>query len=477
MNVIRCVMILIFGVLTHHLVAQNKQGVIRTLAESTDTSYFIQGDDTYNICMATLRGEILNVKLLVNRKTDINSPLENGQTAIMYAAQNGHLEICKYLLEKGAKFDNKSFDGRTALTHAIKAGQTEISALLIKNGANINSTDVFGRSPLIYAAFAGDSVSCSLLLTNGADISIKDDDGIDALLGATRNFREKTVQLLINKGANVNTLDWQGLTPLMVASGISNENILNALIAAHADVNMVTKKNETALTIAIQRNNKNIVEILINNGANVNQNLTMSEKPLTIAYYYKKNKEIINLLKQKGAKQNLLPDFKNFTFGPEFNFNLTDYMQGICIGAKDNKYNVDLQLGFHFRVADNSVIIEKMGQNLQLWEMRSLWYLSLNKNFEWNFPENDRKIGIHVGVKQQYSTGDFRGTKIEAINTYKTSPEIGVYTISNLIQLGVSYNYFDIGTKGISPHRIIIGTKLVFGTSNKLDFSIYKPWD
>ena len=263
----------------------------------------------------------------------------------------------------------------------------------------------------------------------------------------------------------------------MVASGISNQNILKTLLAANADINSITKKNETALSIAIQRNNKKIVGFLIENGANVNQSLTLSEKPLTIAYYYKKDKEIIDLLKQNGAKQNLLPDFKNFTLGPEFNMNFTDYMQGICIGAKDNKYNIDFQAGFHFRVADNSVIDDRLGSKLQLWEKRSLWYLSLNKNFEWYFPENDRKLGFNIGIKEQYSYGSYRGTSIQAINAFKISPEIGVYTISNLIQLGLSYNYFDIGTKGISPHRIIIGTKLVFGTSNKLDFSIYKPWD
>jgi ankyrin repeat protein len=477
MNIYKCILISMLGIISYTLVAQEKQGVIRTLAESTDTSYFIQDDDTYNLCMAALRGEILNVKIIVSRISNINLPLDNGQTAIMYAAQNGNFEICKYLLEKGAKIDAKSYDGKTTLIHAIKAGQTNIAELLIKQGANVNLPDIFGRTPLIYSAFAGDSASCILLLKNGADISIKDEDGVDALMGATRNYREKTVQLLLNNGANANSFDWQGISPLMVASGIGSESIINSLLEAKADIHAITKNHETALTIAIQRNNKNIVELLIKNGANVNQVLTASEKPLTIAYYYKKDNEIISVLKQNGASQNWLPDFKNFTLGPEFNFNLTDYMQGICIGAKDNKYNIDIQVGYHFRVTDNSIIDKRFNEIYQFWEKRNIWYVSLNKNFEWNFPENDRKLGINIGLKEQYSYGSYQKVKIDAISGYKTSPEIGVYAIQNIIQLGISYNYFDIGTKGISPHRIIIGTKLIFGTSNKLDFSIYKPWD
>jgi ankyrin repeat protein len=455
---------------------QNERGVIRTTAESTDTSYFVQDDDVYNLCMASLRGEIKNVQLLLKRKVDINAQYENGLTALIYGAQSGQIDICKLLIENGAKINSKSFDGRTPLIHAVKAGQTEISKLLIEKGADINIKDSYGRSSLIYASFAGDSATCQFLLLNKADISIKDADGVDALMSATRNHRPITAKLLLFAGANVNTADWQGITPLMIAAGTSDETILKLLLAFKANPNLITNKRETALTIAIQKNNARIVSQLIQNEANVNERLTISEKPLTIAHYYKTDNAIIDTLKHYDAKQNILPDFRNVTFGPEFNFNLTDYMQGICIGVKDNKYKLDIQTGFHFRVKYKTIIDYRFGAN-QLHELRNLWYVSINKNFELFFPQIDRKFGINLGLKESYTFGSYKGIITKPINGYILSPEAGIYTIGNLVQFGISYNYFKIDTYDVSPHRIIISAKIVFGAKNKLDFSIYKPWE
>ena len=473
--------IIFFTALCFNALSQDKSGVIRTLAESTDTSYFVQDDDVYNLCMASLRGEIKNIELLLKRKVEINAPYDNGLTALMYAAQSGQVDICKLLLDHGASLSSKSYDGRTPLIMAVKSGQTAISKLFIEKGSNINAKDVFGRSSLIYASFAGDSATCQLLLTNKADITFKDDDGVDALMSATRNHRQITAKLLLQAGANVNTADWQGITPIMVAAGTSDEKIMKLLINYKADLNLITNKKETALTIAIQKNNPSIVGYLVRNGAYVNQKLTYSERPLTIANYYKTDNSIIDTLKKNGAKQNILPDFRNITFGPEFNFNLSDYMQGICLGAKDNKYKVDVQIGFHFRVKSKAIIDKRFTPKYyQFWELRNLYYISLNKNFEWFFPKIDRKFGFNVGLKESYTYGSYKGVVTKPFQGYILSPEVGIYTLGKLIQFGINYDYFDLDSHNIyhvSPHRIIISAKIVFGAKNKLDFSIYKPWE
>lgn len=47
-------------------------------------------------------GKLDSVKFLIENGADINIVSENGTTAIMYAFQNGHIDIVKYLLDKGA---------------------------------------------------------------------------------------------------------------------------------------------------------------------------------------------------------------------------------------------------------------------------------------------------------------------------------------------------------------------------------------
>jgi ankyrin repeat protein len=460
------------------LIAQDLPNVKRVLTESSDTSYFYPGDDTYNLCMASLRGEKKNVQMLIQRKARVNSVVDEGMTPLMFAAQNGYLDICKLLVENGAVLDNKSFNGRTAFLYSVKSGYSEVAKYFIEKGSDINSKDIFGRNALIYAAFAGDSDICYLLISSKADISVKDDDGVDALLGATRNGRIKAVRLLLNAGANINTTDWQGLTPLMIAAGTPNFEILKLLVSYKAIINIKSKKNETALTLAIKRHNEKVVNYLLDNGADVNQPLTLSEKPITVARYYKTNDSVYYFLKQHGATQNWLPDFRNITIGPEFNFNATDYMNGITLGGKENKFNFDIQAGFQFRVNANRVIGKQIGNTyFQFWETRYMAYLGILKNFEWFFPESDKKIGFCIGAKEIYTYGSFKGSSNPARAAYILTPEVGVYSSFRYVQLGVYYDYMDLKTYNISPHRLIIGAKVIIGSSNKLDFSFYKPWD
>jgi ankyrin repeat protein len=470
--------IILISYISGLLVAQDLPNVKRVPAESSDTSYFFPGDDSYNLCMASLRGEKKNVLMLVQRKANVNSVVDEGMTPLMFAAQNGYLEICKLLVENGATIERRSLNGRSAFLLAVKSGNFEVSKYFIEKGAEINSRDIYGRTALIYSAFAGDSAICQLLISNKADIAIKDTDKIDALLGATRNGRIKIVRLLLNAGANINTADWQGLTPVMVAAGTPNFEILKLLITLKAEINLKTKKNETALTLAIKRHNEKVVKYLLENGADVNQQLTLSENPLTVAKYYKTKDSIIFILKQNGAKQNLLPDFRNITIGPEFNFNTTDYMNGLSVGCKENKFNFDIQAGFQFRVNSNRVIGKQIGNTyLQLWETRYLTYLEILKNFEWFFPESDDKLGFCIGAKEIYTFGSYKGIVDPARSAYIFSPAVGIYNYFKHVQIGIYYDYVDFKTFDISPNRITIGAKIILGSTNKLDFSFYKPWD
>ena len=61
---------------------------------------------------------------------DANKPGAEGQTALSYAAQQGHMEVAKLLIEAGADVDKPDASGRTPRDGAARFGQIEMLRLL-----------------------------------------------------------------------------------------------------------------------------------------------------------------------------------------------------------------------------------------------------------------------------------------------------------------------------------------------------------
>jgi ankyrin repeat protein len=70
--------------------------------------------------------------LLLAKGADVNSKMNNGETALMIASYRGHKEIMQLLLVKGADVNARMNNGETALSHA---SHKEIKELLIRAGA------------------------------------------------------------------------------------------------------------------------------------------------------------------------------------------------------------------------------------------------------------------------------------------------------------------------------------------------------
>jgi len=70
------------------------------------------------------------VRLLSAHKQLLNSKIKSGHTPLMLAAQRGHLEVCKVLLEAGADPKATYEDGKTAMQLAELAGETEVVKVL-----------------------------------------------------------------------------------------------------------------------------------------------------------------------------------------------------------------------------------------------------------------------------------------------------------------------------------------------------------
>ena len=114
-------------------------------------------------------------------QTDINRPLANSTTPLMYAAQTGDLDAVRSLLKRGADPALLNADGNGALWFACYSNNAACVAELIKAGAPLDTQNVNGATALIYCASSGRSPLVKLLLEAGANPQLQTHDDFTAL--------------------------------------------------------------------------------------------------------------------------------------------------------------------------------------------------------------------------------------------------------------------------------------------------------
>ncbi|KAJ0181840.1 hypothetical protein K1T71_002562 [Dendrolimus kikuchii] len=102
---------------------------------------------------AAFNGDKHKVQSLIdkakNSKELVNALDNSGYTALHYAARNGHVEVCKVLLNYGGDIDAQTRSGKvTPLLKAAAAGKAATVKLLIQSGAKVDAQDVDGKTVL-----------------------------------------------------------------------------------------------------------------------------------------------------------------------------------------------------------------------------------------------------------------------------------------------------------------------------------------
>ncbi|KAL5331401.1 hypothetical protein ACEPPN_000931 [Leptodophora sp. 'Broadleaf-Isolate-01'] len=104
----------------------------------------------------------------IDLEDKVDSTDSYGRTPLHWAAMNGHIEVVKQLLEKGANVAvANSSGGWTPLHQATWNGHVEVVKQLLEKGANTTVTDSEGRTPLYWAAMNGHVEVVKLLQGSG----------------------------------------------------------------------------------------------------------------------------------------------------------------------------------------------------------------------------------------------------------------------------------------------------------------------
>lgn len=316
-------------------------------------------------------GEVEAIRLLIEAGANVNLAGPRGDTALIYAAGINRSQMSSYevdetmlaamvelFLAAGADVEASTNEGVTALIAAAQEGHLKAAELLINAGANLNAkTAVDGFTPLMEAAKAGYANMVSLLLEAGADPTLTDRVGRSAvewgadypdivvMLGGTpakttapvrevtseqreqarqtlfelgyRDFTEsmfvmstgkgelEAVKAFLDYGLSVDSKDPRdhATTPLLVAASLETPDIGLLLIEAGADVNAKDTNGSTPLIWAAQKCGlQELVKALVEAGADVNAKAAGGATPLMMAETYNCS-ENIAILKNAGAKK------------------------------------------------------------------------------------------------------------------------------------------------------------------------------
>lgn len=148
---------------------------------------------------AARKGDAAAARKLIDEGVDVNTKFRYNATAIFYAADHGHVEVVKVLLEKGADLTVKdTFYGFTPLMLATSPAQkkkpehSEIARLLIAKGAP-------GKELALPSAIAsGDAGLAKAILDSGG---VPAGNLSDALEMAKAQNKAEMVALLEGAGA------------------------------------------------------------------------------------------------------------------------------------------------------------------------------------------------------------------------------------------------------------------------------------
>jgi ankyrin repeat protein len=434
-----------------------------------DTAASLEGDREFNLIRAADNGQLEIVKFLVEKGVDVDAATQEGVTPLMYASQNGYTEMMEYLIGKGADVNATPYNDVTPLIGAVRTGHYEAVQLLLESGAKVDAKDELDLTSLMHASAYDYPRIAGLLIEKGADMEAGDWFATKPLMMAVYYNCYGTATVLIDRGADVNARDTFGFTALMIAAQHADYDMAWLLLDRGADPRMQNKGGLHAMALAARSGNEDIIELLLESGASINQNINYSTNALSLAREARDTSMQAFLLENR-ARLNRAPEISGIRMEAGLDFSADDLMAGGEVGVSENKYKLFATTGFYARTAATRVIRpENDTLSYQFWERRYFWPLTLGKNFP--FQRNREKgAGFKAQLRGGITWGGYRGSDRHPGTRFILVPSAGVYWRDRYWGLSFDYGYVNYKVHDLTPHRFRLSLLFFINMQKRMRF-------
>ncbi|XP_062595086.1 putative ankyrin repeat protein RF_0381 [Saccostrea cucullata] len=218
-------------------------------------------------------GSVQIVKLLIEKKMDINALQGGGETILHLCCRSGKMEVCEYLIKLfSGLLEIRDNDGWTAIHSACSGGSVEIVSFLMEKGMDIKTLSNNGKSILHRACLCGKFEVCEYLVENYPHLlDVKDKSSYTVLHDAAWGGNVQIVKLLIEKKMDINALQGGGETILRQCCRSGKKEMCEYLVNHFPDLLEKRDNNGwTALHSACWGGSVEIVSFLIEKGMDFN---------------------------------------------------------------------------------------------------------------------------------------------------------------------------------------------------------------
>jgi ankyrin repeat protein len=216
----------------HYAAEMGRIDVLRTMTEELPSAEMENNRGETPLLFAAHRGYMDCVIALLHdtgkgAMCDAMATDCEGKTLLMCACESGHLDLVNLLVQnRDGKhtelaipyFDvnTRMNDGTTALIVAAREGHWQLLPSLVLAGASATSKDLDGFSPLHWAAATDENLTVACLLDLGFDINGRDNNGWTPLMHAGDRGCIDAARLLVDYRADLDARNLDGDTALQI---------------------------------------------------------------------------------------------------------------------------------------------------------------------------------------------------------------------------------------------------------------------
>jgi ankyrin repeat protein len=235
--------------------------------------------------LASSRGYRNVVIALLVKNVDINQTDSRGDSALILAVRNRHVEIARLLLDHGAKHDLVNGKKKSAVDLAYADDNPASRALFASYGikpravvsakasltvdefrATVNKQGArYAGWPLLNIAIElGESSVAKQIIERKPALGATDPDGNSALHVAARKGDTVMLGRLVSLGVDLNATNLRKETALYLATEAGCLKCVRRLLDKGADPSIATRSEITPLEIAVQKKQPKIALLLLN---------------------------------------------------------------------------------------------------------------------------------------------------------------------------------------------------------------------